>query len=782
MKSRAYFFIIPFFLVAFGAVCPSFLMAQSNINVKNEGEINTAFQEYSPAFYRNGLVFIGSNPAVDKDKKTDDETGKKATSFFLAMREENGSLKKVVPFAEDLTTKFYDGPLSFNADGTTVYFTRSNLKRGKPVKSKDGSVKLKIYSAEKKEETWTNIQELPLNTPEYDCAHPSISPDGKRLYFSSNRPDGFGGMDLYVCTFLNGKWSIPVNCGPKINTAKNEIFPFFHADGTLYFTSNGHAGLGNLDIFFTMKTDTGWLSPRALPEPINSPSDDFGLIVSPDKMSGYYSSNRASGKGDDDIYSFAAPLSITENLKSINETAAQIEQTEASPSPRETQTTETVAVVNTSPIKNTEGTNLPAIPVQPVPNSTKDEKKGEMPVEKTDIAQAGEVKKEEPKIGNSEIPVEKTDIAHVEEVKKEEPKEKSEMPVERTDIAQIAEPKKEDIKVEKTEIPVEIEKTASTDAPKKEVKKDKPVTVAANNKKEKNNTSTATKPNKKTDKNAKPVNNKTETEKQDVLAEAENAAKRPAPIEVLTVLPLLQAREIASLETPQQMADLSHIVPVFHKKQDKKTEKALVIVGNKPSVESLEEPKKEAQPLEKPIETLVEKPIEKPIESTIAASFNNEPTHQVADANTLKDSVKTMAEVVVPVKKEATFVEKLELKPTNPENFIAEVHENTPAKKEEVKVEKTETSPLDIKKSEANGTVRKKYLVVVGTYSDHKNALDQQKKANGKGYNDAEIIHYTQNKLYGVCVMQSDDEKTAQSLARDINKSKAMEAFVKVLK
>ena len=292
-------------LLAIALLASTFsLSAQDSVSVINESVINTPFQEYSPAFYPNGLIFIASNPAVKTEKKEDDNTGKATTSIFFANRNAQGTLDAAIPFAEELTTKYYDGPLSFNTDGNIVYFTRSNNKRGKPIKSKDGLVKLKIYIAEKKGGKWGNPVELPFNNSDYDCAHPSVSPDGRRLYFSSNRPGGFGGMDLYVSTLLNGKWSEPVNLGPKVNTEKNEIFPFIHSDGKVYFASNGHIGLGNLDILYTQKTDTGWLKPRVLPEPINSHSDDFGLIIGNDKKTGYFSSNRASGKGDDDIFSF----------------------------------------------------------------------------------------------------------------------------------------------------------------------------------------------------------------------------------------------------------------------------------------------------------------------------------------------------------------------------------------------------------------------------------------------------------------------------------------------
>ena len=151
------------------------LIAQNDIiKVRNEATINTAFQEYSPAFYQNGLIFIASNPAVATEKKEDSNTGKATTSLFFATRNAAGILQNPAPFAEELTTKFYDGPLSFNNDGSMIYFTRSNLKKGKPVKAKDGLVKLKIYSAEKKDNKWLNIQvcllivqNLIASTPQY---------------------------------------------------------------------------------------------------------------------------------------------------------------------------------------------------------------------------------------------------------------------------------------------------------------------------------------------------------------------------------------------------------------------------------------------------------------------------------------------------------------------------------------------------------------------------------------------------------------------------------------
>jgi outer membrane protein OmpA-like peptidoglycan-associated protein len=286
------------------------IFAQTTVTVAPEGAINATFQEYSPAFYENGLVFISSNPAVAKEKESDGITGKSTTSIFFARRGQDGMLQLPTPFAEALTSQYYDGPLTFSARNEEVFFTRNNMRKGKPYPAKDGKVKLKIYAATQKNYQWGNIKELPFNSDEFDTAHPTISVDGKRLYFASNRSEGFGGMDLWVSFRQGETWGKPINLGRGVNTSKNEFFPFIHADETLFFASDGHGGAGGLDLFHTQKTEFGWEKPTNLGEPINSDKDDFGLIVDEDMKNGYFSSNRVGGKGDDDIYSFSAPKGL----------------------------------------------------------------------------------------------------------------------------------------------------------------------------------------------------------------------------------------------------------------------------------------------------------------------------------------------------------------------------------------------------------------------------------------------------------------------------------------
>ena len=140
--------------------------------------------------------------------------------------------------------------------------------------------------------------------------HPSLTKDGKTLYFASDKPGGYGGVDLYVSNReIGGTWGTPVNLGPKINTSGDDMFPYIADDGTLYFASNGHTGLGGLDVYSTTSIKTGnklttWTEPENLGYPINTNSDDFGYIINKDNKNGYFVSNRAGGKGDDDIYSF----------------------------------------------------------------------------------------------------------------------------------------------------------------------------------------------------------------------------------------------------------------------------------------------------------------------------------------------------------------------------------------------------------------------------------------------------------------------------------------------
>lgn len=274
------------------------------IFVTNEATINTENLEYSPAFYEDGIVFISSKHPSKKFKIKDRRINKNIMSIFLAKRSESGLLQVPTPFAKEIMTTVHEGPVTFDRTADFLFFTRNNYKNGKRKKAKDGIVKLQIFSAEKVRDTWSNVKQLPFNDKESNACHPAISVEGDMLYFSSDRPGGHGGMDIWVSRRLADQWSEPVNLGPEVNTEGEEVFPFVHADGTLYFASNSHVGFGGLDLFSTKKVGDSWAKPENLNPPFNSENDDFGFIIDRDKKNGYFSSNRAGGFGEDDIFSF----------------------------------------------------------------------------------------------------------------------------------------------------------------------------------------------------------------------------------------------------------------------------------------------------------------------------------------------------------------------------------------------------------------------------------------------------------------------------------------------
>jgi len=189
-----------------------------------------------------------------------------------------------------------------------IFFSRNNQQKGLTRADKKGRVWQKIYEADRGYFDWENVRELAFNSDEYTCMHPALSADENRLYFTSNMPGGYGGMDLYFVEKTNGEWSKPINLGPEINSSKNEVFPFIHESSTLFFASDGHKSMGGLDLFMIDIGSRKWGRLTNLRPPFNSQYDDFGLIIIPDGKTGYFSSNRVNE--NDDIYKFDAPEGI----------------------------------------------------------------------------------------------------------------------------------------------------------------------------------------------------------------------------------------------------------------------------------------------------------------------------------------------------------------------------------------------------------------------------------------------------------------------------------------
>ena len=214
---------------------------------------------------------------------------------------------KTQRFSKSLNTKYHEGPMTFTSDGKKVMFTRNNFNNGKFKTSADEVNKLKIYVADDKGDgQWRNIREVPFNSNEFSTGHPALTKDDKLMYFVSDMPGGFGATDLYVVEYSDGVFGTPTNLGPEINTAGSEMFPFVDERGNLYFSSDGHAGLGDLDIFYAQMTDGSKLVGKVknMGTPVNSSKDDFGFIADGERKMGYLSSNRKRGGTDDDIYRF----------------------------------------------------------------------------------------------------------------------------------------------------------------------------------------------------------------------------------------------------------------------------------------------------------------------------------------------------------------------------------------------------------------------------------------------------------------------------------------------
>jgi outer membrane protein OmpA-like peptidoglycan-associated protein len=271
--------------------------------------------DFSPAFYGDKVVFASSSAKTEGDK-IHNWTGLPYLDLFEAEVDEDWRLSHPKPLEGDINTPYHESNAVFTNDGKTVYFTRNNYFKGRKRKNRQKLVSLKIYQATKMDDgSWKNITELPFNSDSHSVAHPALSPDEKRLYFSSDMEGTHGESDIwYVDIVGDGSFGTPVNLGPKINTETREGFPFIGKNNNLYFSSDGHLGLGGLDIFVvSLEPDGEFEEVTNLKQPINSNKDDFGFILNEEKKIGYLASNRDgdAGSSSDDIYRVWESCGIT---------------------------------------------------------------------------------------------------------------------------------------------------------------------------------------------------------------------------------------------------------------------------------------------------------------------------------------------------------------------------------------------------------------------------------------------------------------------------------------
>lgn len=268
-------------------------------------EYNSKYSDFAASFYKQGLIF-----------SSDRDTGNLAryrhtwnSKDFLDLYKVNAdsiSNNAVVKLEGEVNTRLHESTSAVTEDGTTMYFTRNNFIGGKKYKDQKGVIRLKIYSAELINGEWTNIIELPFNNDSYSVAHPVLSPDEKKLYFVSDMPGSVGESDIFMTEIIgDGTYGPIVNLGKNINTQARETFPFITKDGVLYFSSDGHQGLGGLDVFATKIAFGNFNEPVVnVGKPVNGNHDDFAFIMNNETKEGYFSSNRTGGMGEDDIYKF----------------------------------------------------------------------------------------------------------------------------------------------------------------------------------------------------------------------------------------------------------------------------------------------------------------------------------------------------------------------------------------------------------------------------------------------------------------------------------------------
>jgi outer membrane protein OmpA-like peptidoglycan-associated protein len=274
--------------------------------VHNIGGLNSSVSDMSPVYFGNGLLFSSDRGETDVLYGENAGTGRAFYSIYYidkkSENEDSVSFGKPKKLSRDINKDFHNGPLSVTADGNRMAFNRVANK----VKMMSAGYvnRPQIFFAEKKGKSWGNVKPFQYNNEKYSFAHPALSADGNTLYFSSDMEGTLGGNDIWMSKREGDNWSQPVNLGAMVNTPGNEVFPYMRKDGMLFFSSDGHGGIGGLDVFSSAYENNTWSEAVNQGVPLNGPTDDFGIIFNEEGTRGYFTSDRAGGKGLDDVYSF----------------------------------------------------------------------------------------------------------------------------------------------------------------------------------------------------------------------------------------------------------------------------------------------------------------------------------------------------------------------------------------------------------------------------------------------------------------------------------------------
>jgi Tol biopolymer transport system component len=258
--------------------------------------------EIAPVLFKDGIIFCSDRKTSSINATTNYNDERLYNLWFVEWKDSVSS-KQPPEIKSNTNTILYYGPLCFAPDGRTVYFTSSQLSR-KAAKNRNIQNPMGIFTGELTGTIITNVKPFEYNNPKYSIFQPSVSKDGKKLFFASDMPGGFGGSDIYMCELINDKWSTPVNLGSKVNSIAKEVFPFMHSSGRLYFSSNRTGGAGGMDVYYTYRNQGKWEDPVLLPAEVNSIYDDFAFVAAENLQTGYFASNR-NGRTDN-IFKFTS--------------------------------------------------------------------------------------------------------------------------------------------------------------------------------------------------------------------------------------------------------------------------------------------------------------------------------------------------------------------------------------------------------------------------------------------------------------------------------------------
>ncbi len=267
-------------------------------------EYNTEYSEFAPSLYKQGLLFSSDRDTGNLARYRHTWNSKDFLDLYK-VNTDSASQNAVVKL-DNVNSRLHESTSITTQDGNTLYFTRNNFKDGKYVKDENGVVRLKIFRATLVDGQWSQLEDLEFNSDTYSTAHPALSADGKTLYIASDMPGTLGESDIFKLSINeDGSFGDAVNLGSKINTEARETFPYVTTEDILYFASDGHPGLGGLDVFATkIKDQTYDNKIFNVGKPVNSKRDDFTFVFAEESRKGYFASNRAGGIGSDDIYSF----------------------------------------------------------------------------------------------------------------------------------------------------------------------------------------------------------------------------------------------------------------------------------------------------------------------------------------------------------------------------------------------------------------------------------------------------------------------------------------------